>query len=345
MASESMSDSEEWLRDHPDYIELVEQIIEWEEEDDEKQDNAILQDKPYDTFWGSDDLRVNSQRLRQLFLAGIIDKVYNSNKYTDYALADREEAKRIVSKLEAERDEGDLEDPGETIMHSFPTMEELPDALFDNIIGYDDVKWLLKRGMTTDDITNFLLLGEKGTAKSIFLLEIYRHVQNSRYAVASESSSAGVLNVLFEELPMFFLVDEFDDMKPEHQAVFSSYTETGILSETKAGKTRQVETNIKTVAAANDKNKIKDNIFDRFTVIEFTPYTEDEFKEICTQMLPEQEGKSEEEAAAIADAIWDYKGQGDVRAAIQVSRLSRGDPDKVVNVLDDYSESSLLDGL
>jgi len=138
---------------------------------------------------------------------------------------------------------------------------------------------------------------------------------------------------------MIFLVDEFDDMKKEHQAVFSSYTETGILSETKSGKTRQIETNIKTVAAANDKSKIKDNIFDRFTVLEFERYTEQEFKQICLNMLPSEEGKSEEEASAIADAVWDYKQYGDVRAAIQVARLSRGDPEKVVAVLDDSSTS------
>jgi len=334
-----MSDVVEYLLDRPEYIEVLERALEWEREN-KKEDSSIVDDTPYDTFWEVSDIRANPQKLYQLFTKGLIDRVYKSNNYTYYALTDRNEVEEVIEQVDDHMSNDTVtSDPDDVVMHSFPTMEELDDGIFDSVIGYDDVKWILKRGITTDKITNFLLLGEKGTAKSVFLLALQRHFDQSRYIVASEASSPGVLNVLFDELPMFFLVDEFDDMKKEHQAVFSSYAETGILSETKSGKNRQIETNIKTFAAANDRSKIKDNIFDRFTPIKFERYTESEFKEICVNMLPEEEGKTVEESEAISDAIWDYRGYGDVRAAIQVARLSRGDPQKVVQVLENYSNS------
>jgi len=317
-----MPDSD-FLQEKPEYIDILERIIDYEE--NHTQDWL----EGYDCTWEYGDVSAHPTRLTQLEINGFIEKAYNSNNTTQYALTNKKEVKSILNSVADSFDDDGIV----TKLHSFPSEDGLPDRLFSNIVGYDDVKWLLKRGITTDDITNFILIGEKGTGKSVFLTSMLKHFNDARYVVASEATSAGVLKTLFNELPKYFLVDEFDDMKKQHQAVFSSYAETGILSETKNNKNRQIRTNIKTIAAANNKNNIKDNIFDRFTPIEFEPYTEEEYKEVCLGVLPNEEGKSYEESKRIADAVWDYKGYGDVRAAIQVARLSHGDPEKVVKVL------------
>jgi len=318
-----------YIKENPDYIDDLKKIISYEE-NNKNPDHVFIADEPYDSKWEYGDVGVHPTRIHQLEIHGFVDKVFNSNSTKAYSLIDRDDIKDTVESLLSQTDEDGMI----RNMHEFPKNEDqLPDKLFGNIVGYDDVKWLIKRGITTDDITNFILIGEKGTGKSVFLTEMYKRMENSRYVVASESTSAGVLETLFEELPMYFLVDEFDDMKKNHQAVFSSYAETGILSETKSGKNRQVKTNIKTIAAANDRSKIKDNIFDRFTPIEFERYTHDEFKEVCEGVLTREEGKSYDEAYAIADCVWDHKGYGDVRMAIQVARLSDGDPQKVLKVI------------
>lgn len=337
-----------WLREHPDYIDILESIIKFEMEFEENNpdrfdDNLALErynekhNTEHTCYWRNTKAG-NPQKLYQLETHGFLDRVRDPNSGTFYSMSGfRDEIKEIIDDMNIEETDSTTKvEHGEyrEIYFDFPSSEdELPEGLFEDIVGLDDKKWILRRGLTTEEITNFLLLGDSGTAKSIFLLSIYEYFKNTEYIVASEATSAGVIDELFAQLPKIYLVDEFDDLKKKHQSVFSSYTETGILKETKSGKNRKVETNIKTFAAANHKSKIKNNILDRFTILEFEPYTHNEFQEICEKLLPNKEGKSVEESRAIADAVWDYKEEGDVRAAIQVARLSRGDPQKVVEKL------------
>lgn len=338
------SKSKEWLKDNQSYINILKAIIKYEENNQEP-DHHYVEDTDYDSYWKSRDIGAHPNKIYQLEVNGFVDRVYDSSNKTVYTLEDRSEIKDIISEVEEDMaSEGDKKYSGEVVeaMHSFPSQDDLPDGLFDEIIGYDDAKWLIKRGLTTDKITNFLLIGDSGTAKTVFLMSIMEYLDDAVFVSASESTSAGVIDKMFTEKPRYMLIDEFDDMENSHQSAFASYTETGIVDETKFGKDRKMETNTKTFAAANDRDKIKDNIFDRFNVIEFERYTYDEFIEVCEHLLPMKEGKTPEESKKIAEAVWDYKGEGDVRAAIQVARLSRDDPEKVVGVLDEYSGSSEL---
>lgn len=328
-----MNKIESYLAENPEYLDLVARIVDYIEANP-KPDNTWIEDEDYQSCFEYSDIPCQPQRLYQLETKGIVKRIFDSNSRTVYVLEDIDEMRRIMSNII-------IEDGIRKQMHDFPDSEEdLPEGLFDEVIGYDDVKFLLRRGLTTDKITNFMFLGPPGSAKSVFLLALrdtYR--SESEYIMASEGTSAGVMDVMFKSTPMYMLIDEFDDMDKDHQSAFASYTETGIVKETKHDKTRELETNTKTFAAANDKSKLKDNILDRFTVLEFEAYDEDEFVEICEHVLPMKEGKSKEESRYIAEAVWDMEQSGDVRKAIQVARLSRGDPEKIIGVLEDYSGS------
>lgn len=334
-----------YLTDKQEYIDILDNLIKYEENNKEP-DHIWIKDTDYDSVWTHSDVGVHASKLYQLEARNAIERITDTNSTTAYVISDREKIKELVSSVKEEiKSSGGKKFAGEmqTVMHDFPKSEsELPDSLFKEIIGFGDIKWLLKRGMTTDSITNFLLLGESGTAKTIFLLSIFDHMERADYVSAEAATSAGVLDKMFRDKPSYMLIDEFDDMKSKHQSVFASYTETGILDETKYGKDRKLKTNTKTLAAANDRSNIKSNILDRFNIIEFEPYSYEEFVEVCEHLLPMKEDKTEEEARLIAESVWDYKGEGDVRSAIQVSRLSRGDPEKVVGVLDEYSSSGLF---
>ena len=329
-----MSDIDfDFVKGDSDYIEILENAIEFEEEN--PKDIGYLED--HDSCWRTADIRAHGSRVHQLEVHGFVDRVYDSRSKTKYALSDRETIKEWLEQRKTETNEDGI--PKKRF--DFPDEDELSDDLFNEVVGpYDDAKWLLRRGITTDKITNFLLVGPPGSAKTVFLLSIRDLFSNSEYIVASDATSAGVMDIMFKEIPQFMLIDEFDDMDKEHQSAFASYTETGILRETKSGKQRTMEVNTKTFGAANDKHNVKDNILDRFTILEFDSYTRKQFIDVCNNVLPMKENTTETEADSIAKAVWEYTGTGDVREAIQVARLSRGDPDKVIKVLDEYSNNS-----
>lgn len=332
------TDVKEFLSEKPKYIDIVKKLIKWEE-DNPKPDNHHIEDEPYDTCWEYDEVRVKPQVLYQLNMNGVLTKIFDTNSTTIYALYDREELKSIIDELDV-GDDGMMRQ-----MHDFPSENELPDDLFDDVVGYDDVKWLLKRGITTDKITNFLLVGPTGSAKTVFLMCINEHLTNSEFVSGNPTSGPGVLDVMFTETPQYMLIDEMDDMEAGVQKVLTQYTETGIIDETKVGKNRKLKTNTKTFASANTTDSIIDQIEDRFLDLHFEPYSRDEYIEVCEHILPRKEGTTEEEASEIAKSLWEAEEEGDVRRAIQVARLSRGDPKKVIEVLDDYSAGEGVMGL
>lgn len=325
-----MVDVESFLRQKPEYIEILKTIIEHEEDIGEC--TGLLADRiEYDRYWNNTDVPVNATRLYHLETKGIIDRVMDTNSTTAYSIVDREWLKNQVDAIDNSFSEG-----REVVHHSFPSEDELDEGLFDDVIGYEDVKWLLRRGLTTDEITNFLLVGPPGSAKTVFLLCI-RDLQDAVFVPGADSSSAGFLEALFENKPKYVLVDEVDDMSTDNQKSMSSYMETGIAKETKYDKTREMKINAKTFGSANKLGPIQDHILDRFNVLQFDKYDRDEFLNVCEHMLPSKEGVTEDEAVTIAELLWEKKRTSDVREAIRVARLSRGDPERVIDVMDKYS--------
>lgn len=317
------------LQEKPEYISALESAIEYEEEHKDEED-GFTEDTEYDVSWTYSDIHADPSQLYRLETAGVLERVFNSNSTTRYVITDRGRAKDVISEAQTIEEQGFKE-----VMHDFPDEDKL-DGIFDDVIGYDDIKWLLKRGLTIDSITNFLLVGPPGSAKTVFLLSI-SSLEDAEFVPSTEASSAGFIDTLFEDRPKYMLLDELDDMEMKDQKSLSSYTDTGIVKETKYGKKRKMKTNTKTLATANDTDPILDHILDRFTVLHFEPYTREEFIEVCEHILPRKEGKSKQESKMIAESLYDRYGKGDVRQAIQVARLSRGDPEKVIGVLEDYS--------
>jgi Holliday junction DNA helicase RuvB len=319
-----------YLEENPKYIEHLEKIVE-HEEDVAPMDDSILEGKPFDARWSSKDVKIHSSTLYQLEINGFLERVYDSNKYTDYALVDRDKTKEILDNITIDETTGTME-----VIHDFPEWEQLPADLFDDVVGYDKVKWLLKRGITTDKITNFLLIGPPGSAKTVFLLCL-EELEGTEFIPAMDASAPGFLEVMFEKQPRVMMFDELDDMPKSEQKSLSSYTETGIVKETKHDKTREMKTNAKTFASANSTSSILNHIEDRFTVLEFEKYTKEEYIEVCENILPDKENSTPKEARTIAELLFEKHGEGDVRKAISVARLSRGDPERVISVLDEFS--------
>lgn len=335
-----MNDMEDFLSENPKYVEVCQHLLDYEKETElQSKYEHHIEDTDYEHCWGSSDVKVKPQTLYQIEMGGVIDRVFDTNSSTLYAISNQEELEEALDNV------GIGADGMKTELHSFPSEDDLPDNIFADVVGYDKVKWLLRRGLTTDDITNFLLVGPTGSAKTVFLMSIEEHLEGAEFTSGSPTSGPGVLDVMFKRNPKYMLIDELDDMDGETQKVLTQYTETGIVDETKVGKDRKLKTNTKTFASANNVDSIIEQMQDRFTDLHFEPYTRDEYIEVCTHILPRKENTPEDEAEVIAKEVWEMEGEGDVRKAIQVARLSRGDPKKVISVLDEYSGKGLANRL
>lgn len=333
----------DWIKDNPDYLDMIMDLAEYEESLSPEDDDRILDnyneenDTDYKVKWVNTDTPYDPSRLYQLERRGFLDRVFDSRSKTMYSISDRDYIVDKVDQIYNQYQEG-----MRTVIHDFPTEEELKDKeIFDDVVGYEDIKFIMRRSMASNDIVNILMSGPPGSAKTVFLMCINK-LSDSVYISGKPTTGPGFMDKMFDEEPRYMAIDELDQMDNSDQEILSEYTETGMVVETKGnGKTREMRTNTKTFAACNDTGDILDNIENRFVDLHFEPYTHEEFIEVCKHILPKNENKSEEESVKIAEAVWDLDGFGNVRKAIQASRLSKGDPEKVLSVLDDYSESGL----
>ena len=192
---------------------------------------------------------------------------------------------------------------------------------FENIVGNDDTKLILNKAILSQKPVHVLLVGKPGCAKTMFLTEIAKRLKNSYFIVGSNTTKAGLLNRLFENEPKYLLIDELDKMNGNDQVSLLHLMETGIISETKINKTRQIELTSWVFATANSCQKIIEPLLSRFVVLKMPEYTIEEFTEISIIKLA-RENVNECTARDIAHKVWKELGSRDIRDVIKVGRLA-----------------------
>ena len=111
---------------------------------------------------------------------------------------------------------------------------------FEEIVGHNDIKQIFIKAILSKRPVHLLVVGSPGSAKTMFLTEIMRHYKESYFVVGSNTTKAGLLNQLFERRPKILLIDELEKMSITDQTALLHLMETGIVSETKINKTRQM---------------------------------------------------------------------------------------------------------
>jgi len=134
-------------------------------------------------------------------------------------------------------------------------------AIFEEIVGHSDIKQIFVKAMGSKKPVHLLLLGQPASAKTMFLTEIMRHYKDSYFVVGSNTTKAGLVNQLFERRPRFLLIDELEKMSITDQTALLHLMESGIISETKFNKTRQMELTSWVFATANSCNKIIEPLY------------------------------------------------------------------------------------
>jgi holliday junction DNA helicase RuvB len=197
---------------------------------------------------------------------------------------------------------------------------------FENIVGNVDTKLILNKAILSKRPVHVLLVGKPGCAKTMFLTEIMYSIKKSYFIVGSNTTKAGLVNQLFEREPKYLLIDELDKMSGNDQASLLHLMETGLISETKVNKTRQLELVSRVFATANNCEKIIEPLLSRFLVLQVPDYTFEQFTEIAVSRLT-KENVDKHIAGTIAEKVWNELHSSDIRDVVKIGRLSNSTED------------------
>jgi len=290
----------------------------------EKNTNPAM-DWPLGWSWSA--VRAHPSVLNGLLLKGLLDERFHSNSYRGLALTHlgHQRAEALLASREPEP------------VNRSPIPPELPQDLFEPIEGYSDVKSLVSQAIQSEKPVHLLLTGVPSSAKTMFLLELSR--LGAPYILGSQSTKAGIADVLFDLEPQILLVDEIDRIGTKDITILLSLTETGIVSETKHGKRREVKLNTKVFATSNTL-KMSPELISRFMVLRFSPYSKDEFLIVATNVLRKRENVDGDLASYIAEKVWQLPHRFvDPRQAVRVARLAktRNEVEELFRVMVKYS--------
>ena len=90
-----------------------------------------------------------------------------------------------------------------------------------------------------------------------------------------------MIDYLFANKPEYLLIDEIDKMSSKDQAFLLNLMETGIVTETKHGKTRTAQMKTWVFATSNNVEKVMSPLQSRFFIVKLEPYTHKQFYEIA----------------------------------------------------------------
>ena len=292
-------------------IELLNEIAKFEDSHD--------MEKEYKIGWGWRHVRVWPATLSRLFKDGYLETVFRSNSYTGYRLSE------LGRKAATGAKENDTPQT--------PTKLALSDDLFEDIIGHDEVKELLKASLMAEKPVHVLLTGPPALAKTLFLWDIERaYGEKAVWLVGSATSKAGLWDLVAERKPQVILIDEIDKMNAADTAALLSMMEGGRLVRAKVGRELDLQNTIWVVAASNRLDMLSPELRSRFAIRHLQAYSRDEYLTVVKGVLVRRENTSPELAEEIAKML-DGRSQ-DVREAIRVARLApRLGVDKAVKLL------------
>lgn len=215
---------------------------------------------------------------------------------------------------------------GAEVKETTPSVQSLqktlkPEQIFDNIIGYQDIKKLFNLSFSSEKPVHILLVGPPASAKTLFMLECMR-LERSYFTLGSHSTKSGMLDYLFEKRPRYLIIDEIEHMPVKDQTALLSLMEAGIVAETKYQKTRKTQLKTWIFATSNNTERMLTPLLSRFLVLHFKQYKYESFHEVAVHLLCAQ-GTPKEIAAAVADAVWSKMKSKDIRDCIKIGHLAK----------------------
>jgi Holliday junction DNA helicase RuvB len=265
---------------------------------------------------------------------GLVQVLYRSRSSTHYGVPD--EVLKAIETVIPGTTPGEVE-AAEVVEAERRTLLEPTTDIFSDIVGLEDVKDILLKALKADKPVHVLIVGGPATAKTM-ILEALSRFYDVPIILAGASTRAGLRDYIVENVPEIMLIDELDKIEnPLDLSVLLTWMETQKLIVTMATKKAYVKcpTVCKVIAAANTIKRIPPELLSRFVVVNLKPYTDEEVKAICVNILKNREGCSDELAAKIADSVVNKLKSKDPRDCVKVARLAKTpeEVDKVVEIL------------
>jgi len=306
-----------YVKEKPKYAEILKAAVEHEERN---------RDKEWYLGWEWFDVRASSSAIKSLVLAGIVDVKFKSKSSTHYRLHDIGAVKDALDTLETE-----------TLMEGIEEGIEIPDDMFDIIVGYEGIKELVLKSLKSEKPTHFLFVGKESTAKSLFLTELSR-LRGAEYILGGSSTKVGILDILLEHEPDLLLIDELDKCDRKNLSVLLSLCQDGVVKQVKHGIIREVKLDTRVFCACNTTNGLPPELLSRFSRLRFREYSDQEAREVMTATLIRREGVEKGLAEYIADTVISELGSKDPRDAMRMGRLAKdkNDVDRLIDILKEY---------
>ena len=262
--------------------------------------------------WQWHQVGVHQGTINKLNTLGMVERTYSSRSSKEHKLTAR--AKEIMDA-----------EPGDDLTPPTPVgepVEEDYSAMFGDIVGYDNLKELIRESLQLDKPIHVLLAGPPAIAKTMFLGDIERVFgEQAMWLVGSATSRAGLWDAVAESRPRILLIDELDKMTATDTAALLTLMEKGRLVRTKVNRKLDIQIDIWVIATANRLSRMSAEVLSRFKVYRVEEYTASEFRNVVTSALVSHEGVTRDIAAEIALRL--VGKTHDVRDAVRVARLSK----------------------
>jgi replication-associated recombination protein RarA len=96
---------------------------------------------------------------------------------------------------------------------------------FNTIVGYNDVKNIIRRALDSDESFNLLLWGEPASSKTLFLLELAK--KKGAVFFDCTNTTSRILDVLEQERPKIILFDELEKMGKTFRNQLLNFLDSG----------------------------------------------------------------------------------------------------------------------
>lgn len=275
-------------------------------------------EKDWELGWSWSQAGISTATINKLITEDCVTITYSSARFKHYKLT--EKGRLTVDELEKLAATESLEQQVTSAGLGYPPIAI--EDIFSEIVGYDDLKELLREALQTEKTLHVLLYGPPSIAKTLFLSDIERACgQSSMWLIGSATSRAGLWDIVAEKRPKYLLVDELEKMTLVDMTGLLSLMEKGRLVRTKVGRRLDEKLDVWVIAAANRINRIPAELLSRFAKYSLTEYNATDYVKVVKSVLVKLEDLDEDSAAQVAIRL--VGKTHDVRDAIRVARLSK----------------------